>query len=195
MECDKIINNQPNIKTVKDLENMEFKRYFIDVDGVIIHSVKATTNILNKKYNMNIKPQDIKSWNFIDKYPMMTEEEIEWIFTTNEFFDNVEFIKGAKKFMLKHSKDVILITKGQRENIKQKRIMLDLNGLEDIELIGIPLYETKDIINMKSGVFIDDTTKNLNEVTTADYKVLFKEYDNYTEWSEGWNGNVMYSWE
>lgn len=180
--------------TTNILENLDIDKIFLDIDGCIFHSVEAMCKILNKKFNMNVQPQQITSWNFECCYPKMSNEEIEWLFANDKFFDYVRLIDGSKEFMLKHKDNLILITKGNEKNIFQKRQWLDLNGLEEINMIGLPLDVSKDIINMKDGLFIDDTTKNLNEVTTSKYKVQFKEYDNETEWSSGWEGMVLRKW-
>jgi 5'' nucleotidase, deoxy (Pyrimidine), cytosolic type C protein (NT5C). len=182
--------------TIQELEKLNVDKYFIDIDGVIFHSVEAMVKILNRKFNMNLKSQNVTSWNFRCCYPEMTDEEVEWLFSTDEFFDVVRFIEGAKDFLLRHKDNSILVTKGQERNLRIKRQFLDLNGLEDIFMIGLPLNVSKDIINMKNGVFIDDSVKNLNEVTTAKYKILFSEYGNEDkcEWSKGWKGDKMYSW-
>ena len=188
-----------NIKELEDLiNNNEFKYIFLDVDGVIFHSVEAMVKLLNKRHNINVNPKNITSWNFSNCYPNMTDEEVEWLFTTNEFFDNVKMIDGVKEFILKYIDKIILVTKGNINNINQKRIYFDLNGLERVKMLGIPLNISKDIINMWGSVFIDDSTNNLNEVTTAKLKIQFNEYGSEIadkcEWSKGWDGIRMESW-
>ena len=188
-----------NIKELEELiERENFKHVYLDIDGVVFHSVEAIVKILNRRYYTDVNPRDITSWNFSDCYPYMTNDKIERLFTTNEFFDNVKMIDGVKEFILKYIDKIILVTKGNINNINQKRIYFDLNGLENVKMIGIPLNVSKDVINMYDSVFIDDCTNNLNEVTTAKLKIQFNEYGSEIadkcEWSKGWDGIRMENW-
>lgn len=183
--------------TINDIEKLNPSKYYIDIDGVVFHSVEAMVHLLNKKFNKNVKPQEIISWNFTCCYPNMTDKEIEWLFDTSDFFKIVKFIDGAKEFILKNKDKVVLLTKGNPKNIYEKRIFLDLNGLEDIIMVGLPIQISKGIINMEeNSVFIDDNKNNLDE-SNATYKIMFSEYknENICEWMKDWNGDVMYSWE
>jgi len=188
-----------NIKELEKLiEDEDFKYIFLDVDGVVFHSIEAIVKILNKEYNMNVDPRDVLSWNFSNCYSEMTDKKIEQLFGTTTFFNNVKMIKGAKEFILKHIDKVILITKGGQENINRKRNYFDLNDLGKVRMVGIPLDMSKNIINMTNSLFIDDSTNNLNDVLTAKYKIQFIEYGehiaNKCAWTKGWDGERMESW-
>jgi hypothetical protein len=130
---------------------------------------------------------------FSCSYPNITDEDIEWLFSTVEFFNIVEFQDGAYEFLLKHQDNITLVSKGTKQNLKFKRIFFDFMGLDKIKLIGLPIEESKSVVDMSDGIFIDDCTYNLVE-SNAKYKVLFKEYNNVTSWSQGWNGDVLRSW-
>lgn len=190
------------MKNIKELEELikdeNFKYIFLDVDGVIFHSVEAIVKLLNKEYNMNVDPKNIFTWDFSNCYPNVTDKKIEQLFGTDTFFDNVKMMEGAKEFILKYIDKVVLITKGKQENINGKRNYFDSNGLEKIKMVGIPLNISKNIINMGDSLFIDDSTSNLNDVITAKYKIQFMEYGEYVankcEWTKGWHGERMESW-
>ena len=177
---------------------------YLDWDGVITHSVKAIVDILNKKHNTNINPQDIVSWNFKEADPTLTDEEMEWLFTTKEFFFELEYIDGVIDFMKRHRNNIIIVTKSRTENYLGKIHMLKRIGLDDIPIIPIPLNMSKSIINMyyhnldnylDYSLFIDDSTNNLLE-SSASFKIQFREYndDKEREWQKDWNGYVMYKW-
>ena len=85
------------------------------------------------------------------------------------------------------------MTKGGYKNLKMKQDFLYCNGLEDIEFVGLDLNESKSIIDMSNGLFIDDATSNLNDVN-AKVKVQFRRYDNDAEWQRGWNGIIVDRW-
>ena len=180
------------------------KMIYLDWDGVITHSVKAIVDILNKKHNININPQDIVSWNFKEADPTLTDEEMERLFTTKEFFFELEYIDGVIDFMKRHRNNIIIVTKAKTENYLGKIHMLKKIGLDDIPIIPIPLNMSKSIINMyyhnldnylDYSLFIDDSTNNLLE-SSASFKIQFREYndDKEREWQKDWNGYVMYKW-
>ena len=180
------------------------KMIYLDWDGVITHSVKAIVDILNKKHNININPQDIVSWNFKEADPTLTDEEMERLFTTKEFFFELEYIDGVIDFMKRHRNNIIIVTKAKTENYLGKIHMLKRIGLDDIPIIPIPLNMITSIIDMyyhnldnylDYSLFIDDSTNNLLE-SSATFKIQFREYndDKEREWQKDWNGYVMYKW-
>lgn len=42
---------------------------YIDFDDTITASIENVVRIVNKRYNRNVKPQDIGMWDFSDVYP------------------------------------------------------------------------------------------------------------------------------
>lgn len=182
-----------NYITLKDIKQLDVDTYFLDMDGVILQSVKAMITLLNRKYGGNYTAEDVKSWNFECCYKT-TNDDIEWLFSTKEFFDIVEPYEGVFDFMREYRNKTIIPTKGTIENINQKRIWLDINGFEDIKMIGLPLDVSKYYVNMKNGLFIDDCTNNLIEANTAKYSIMFEEFPD-REWNKGWNGWKMNSWK
>ena len=174
---------------------MKKYKYYIDFDGCLTHSIKAMVTLLNKKYNMNVQPQEIVSWNFSDKFPI-GRSELEDLFADVSFYTILEFIEGAITFLEAHKHESIIITKGDLLNGLQKRVKLDMNELEDIPMIILPLNVSKSTINMSGGIFVDDCVANLRE-SNARVKILFMEYvDNVDrEWQRGWNGFVVSDWK
>lgn len=181
-----------NYITLKEIEQLDVSTYFLDMDGVILQSVKGMITLLNNKYDGNYKAEDVKSWNFECCYKA-TSEDIEWLFSTTEFFDTVEPYDGVFDFMNRNRDKIIIVTKGNIENINQKRIWLDLNRFEDIRMIGLPLNVSKYYVNMKDGLFIDDCTNNLVEANTAKYSIMFEEFSD-REWNMNWDGMKMNRW-
>ena len=170
---------------------------FLDYDGVITKSVEASVELLNDKYNTNIKPEQVKSWNFSEVKSDLTDIEIEEIFNDKRFFDIVRSYDGVFDFMRKFRDKIIVFSKGNIDNIYLKRKWLDDCGFKDIELIGLPLSLSKGLINMRKcgyTMFIDDSTNNLEDCN-ANIRILFKEFEHETEWNKGWNGAIMNSWK
>lgn len=182
-----------SIKEVEKLIQQENLHIFLDIDGVLFNSVETSVKLLNEKFNRNVDPKSISVWNFSDKFPEITDEDIEWLFGTVDFFNIVEFQKGAFEFLVKHQDNITLVTKGVPSNLRYKTIFFEMMGLDKIKFIGLPIDQSKSVVDMSDGIFIDDCTYNLVE-SNAKIKILFKEYDNFTEWSQGWDGLIMRSW-
>lgn len=174
---------------------MKKYKYYLDFDGCLTHSLEAMVRLLNDKYNMNVQPQEITSWNFADKFPI-NQRELEELFADTRFYSILEFIEGAVAFLKAHKYESIIITKGDLLNGLHKRFTLDMNDLEDIPMIILPLNVSKSMIDMSGGIFVDDSVVNLRE-SNARVKILFMEYvDNVDrEWQRGWNGFRVSDWE
>lgn len=180
-------------------EHDNINKIYLDMDGCIFHSCKAICDILNKRFNKNVKPESITKWNFSDGYTDLglSDDYIENLFCCDEFFENVEMIDGAREFIEKYKDKIVLLTKGKWDNIDKKRKWLDKNGFKDITMIGIPLNVEKSIISMdEDDIFIDDSVKNLeSQYYSGCALILFKEYDNETDWSKGWKEDYITSWK
>jgi guanylate kinase len=193
-----------NVNEVKDIDEYikdhDIDRIFLDIDGVILHSCEAMVKILNRIYNTNVSGEDILSWNFKEVSEDIIEPELEYLFTTDEFFENVEFIDGALDFIKRHENNIIFVTKGRWQNFIGKEKLFEKYGLGNIPMIGLPMNVDKDIINMnmynsRRSLFIDDSTKNLIH-NNSKYQIQFREYkdDKKREWQDGWCGKIMYHW-
>ena len=186
--------NVNNIEQMIKDENIS--TIFLDVDGVVINSVKAMCQLLNDKYNTNCIPFDITSWNFNQIKADLTSQEIENLFNDKKFFDIVLFYDGVFDFIDRYKDKIIFLTKGGHENISNKNILFGNVGLSSIPIIGLPLIISKGWINMKrrgKSLFIDDCSQNLID-SNADIKILFKEFENDAEWNRNWDGLKMKNW-
>lgn len=167
---------------------------YIDFDEVLVNSIQANLDILNKKYNTNFKPQDVKTWNFRDCFPQLDDDEIEEVFNNPSFFDLLEWKDGARDFLdwygdledLLHVNKITLVTKGNKENLSLKTDWLEEQGYHWLSYIGLPLNKSKSSIDMGDGILIDDNQDNLNE-SNARIKILYENYPN-TEWNKDWLG-------
>ncbi|MEG1798529.1 MAG: hypothetical protein RR262_18825, partial [Clostridium sp.] len=102
-------------------------KIYLDMDEVMIGSIETVVKILNKKYGMNAKKEDITSWNFSNIFKDETNESIEEIFNSPQFFEVVKFKDGAKEFILENIDDITVITKGGELNLVQKGEWLEDN--------------------------------------------------------------------
>ena len=181
--------------SLKELEKMNPTYWFLDFDSTLTKSMNPVLDQLNKKYKTNIKPNEVKSWNFGEVNKNISNKEIEEVFASDYFFDNLEFYDGVREFLKRHENNAVIVTKGTPLNIYKKKLWIDKQGFEKIKYIGLPLYSAKEFINMNlaKSIFIDDVTGNLNS-TNAQIKVQFREFKEDNEWNKNWEGLVMDSW-
>ena len=165
--------------------------FYIDFDGTLTKSLDESVKLLNEIHNKNFKPEDIKTWNFKEYDEDLTDEQIEQIFADERFFDDLKFYDGAKEFLLSHADKTIIVTKGTNKNIYLKKQWLEKQGI-DVPVIGLPIEVSKSLINMDNGIFIDDSTYNLEE-SNALIRIQFREFDD-RYWNKDWEGMVMKSW-
>ena len=99
----------------------KFKYIFLDVDGVVLQSIRCVCDILNDYYKKDLSPQNIVSWDFKEFDNNITSKEIEDIFDSVYFFDNVKFYDGVIDFINKYEHKIICVTKGRDRNIELKK--------------------------------------------------------------------------
>ncbi len=180
-----------NVK-ISDIELLKPRYYYLDFDCTLVKSLDESVKLLNSIHNKNLKPEDIKTWNFKEYDADLTDEQIEKIFADERFFDELQFYEGAKEFLFRHKNNTIIVTKGTDKNLYLKKQWLKKQGIE-IPIIGLPVELSKSFINMgENTVFIDDSTYNLVD-SNASWKIQFREFDE-TYWNKDWKGWVFKSW-
>ena len=170
---------------------------FLDLDGVVIQSVRAMCELFNMIYDVHLEPIQITSWNFNEYKSDMTADEVESLFENPKFFDLFKVYDGVLEFINRHRDKIVFLSKGTTLNGSRKREYFDALGLADIPLIVLPLNVSKGYINMGyngRSLFIDDCTQNLID-SNADVKILFMEYENNATWQLNWNGLKMNNWK
>lgn len=172
--------------------------FYVDFDGTLVDSIQATVDILNRRYNKNFKSNDIKTWYF-EEYGNITPEEIEEIFASDEFFENLKFFDNAKEWLEENREITKIITKGTPINLIKKQKFLKKYGFEDIEFISVPLKDIKgDYIIDKNSILIDDDVKNLM-TSGCKYNILYltnplAEWQKYPD-GEKWDGLISRSFK
>ena len=168
------------------------KYIYLDIDGVIFDTVQTCLNILNKRYNTNFKKEQVKDYGFKDCFPNIERKEIDDLFLSKAFFDNLILIKDANYFLNKYKNRIILFTKGEDKNIKLKRKYFDSIGFSNIKIIGVPLDKSKGDYDLSNSLlFCDDVALNLSE-SNAPMKILLQEVEK-TKWSYGYNAYTISS--
>ena len=169
-------------------------KIYLDVDNTVMDSLTMNVKLLNKKFGLKVKPDDVMKWNFSDVYPNATKKDIYESFDCNEFFENVKLIQGAEYFINTHKDDIVFTTIGTPRNLEKKCEWLWSRGFGDCKFLGIPTTKTKGDYDMSDGVIVDDAQKNLF-ASNAKYKILFNHRQNWlTDWTDKWIGDTATSY-
>ena len=174
-------------------------KLILDFDGVISDSILSFCTVYNNKYKDNplFKKADhnkLQRWDCTDECPL--EKKAEVIFSSKEFFDNLEFMENAKEYVEKLSQSfhIIICSIGTFENISHKSLWIrdNMPFIKDTILItNGDCYMDKSIVNMKDSIFIDDNALNLDS-SNADIKICFgKEFP----YNKDWKGSRRVDWE
>lgn len=180
-------------------------KVFIDIDNTIYDSTKAVVDELNKRYNKNVNPEDIKAYDFTDQFPEVKQSEIKEIFSNENFYKRLDCIDGTA-FMfidilsIQQKIDVSFVTLGTKENLENKKEWLDY-VLKSGEFFDheVDYYEyygnlsgdsNKSFIDMSGGIFIDDNIDCLRS-SNASIKILIKNGVD-TKWNNVEPGDDVY---
>ena len=158
-------------------------KLYIDVDNTIYNSARVVVEMLNERYGCNINYEDIKGYDFKDKFPMLKENEVMNLFDDPTFYGReYRDIPMAFAYMLlfttyKNCK-ISFVTIGTPINLVNKRRWID----EIFNKLDIDYNEfygnynddnDKRFVDMSGGIFIDDNVECLRK-SNASIKILLK---------------------
>ena len=75
-----------NVK-ISDIELLKPRYYYLDFACTLVKYLDESVKLLNSIHNKNLKPEDIKTWNFKEYDADLTDEQVEQIFADERFFD------------------------------------------------------------------------------------------------------------
>ena len=168
----------------KKIRQNPVQNIYWDVDDVVLNTSETLVKIINEKYlipnGIDAKTiYDIRDWNLKSIYKYLTPEQLNEIFASNEFWDNVSikmgFIQIIKSGVLSNYFNYFL-TIGTEENLSRKEQFLKDQLGDDYEqffFIGIPDGKNKSEWDMYDSIQIDDNFENLVD-TNAKIKILLK---------------------
>ena len=174
-------------------------KLFLDIDGVIINSIKAYCHAYNELYK-NEKGfieaiwWKTELWNIQDQCTLIDNTDV--IFSNDKFFEYAEFMNDNTYQviqLLSKKYDIILCSIGTYKNIHLKSLWIEqhlpfIN--KSVLLVNNKDKIGKSIINMQDSIFIDDVAFNL-ETCNAKYKIIFG--DEYN-WNKNYSGERCYNW-
>lgn len=173
---------------------------FLDFDDTICLTSKQFVKLANKKYKKEEDWNNINRWDFKDLYPEITNNDIDNIFSSEDFFVDLELCENCLDVInsIKNLVNIHIATIGTDKNLKNKMKWIKENLNVDFNFNGIldAGINDKSSIDMSGAIFADDRTDNLRS-SNANIKILYKNYHNYSWQQIEPNDNiyVVDSWE
>ena len=156
---------------------------YIDIDNTIYNSARVVVEMLNERYGCDVNYEDIKGYDFKDKFPMLKENEVMNLFDDPTFYGRKNRdIFSAFSYMLyfftyKNCR-INFVTIGTPTNLINKLKWIN----EVFNKLGVDYNEfygnynddnDKRFVDMSGGIFIDDNVECLRK-SNASVKILLK---------------------
>lgn len=173
---------------------------FLDFDDTICLTSKQFVKLANKKYKKEEDWNNINRWDFKDLYPEITNNDIDNIFSSEDFFVDLELCENCLDVInsIKNLVNIHIATIGTDKNLKNKMKWIKENLNIDFNFNGIldTGINDKSSVDMSGAIFVDDRTDNLRS-SNANIKILYRNYHNYSWQQIEPNDNiyVVDSWE
>ena len=178
---------------------------FLDLDATIVDSSKAYCAVYNTYYSHleGFKPADhtkVYQYNFSDECLLALQDKSK-IFGNQDFFDNLILFENAYEVLLslKDKYNITGISKSVQKKFNEVNI-LPLDIIDEIEVtkfLSLNKYDinsnginSKSIVDMSGGIFIDDHQDNLFS-SNAEYKYCYGEVKG---WNDKWDGIRLENW-
>ena len=173
---------------------------FLDFDDTICLTSKQFVKLANKKYKKEEDWNNINRWDFKDLYPEITNNDIDNIFSSEDFFVDLELCENCLDVInsIKNLVNIHIATIGTDKNLKNKMKWIKENLNVDFNFNGIldTGISDKSSVDMSGAIFVDDRIDNLRS-SNANIKILYKNYHNYS-WQQIEPNDDIYvvdSWE
>ena len=139
----------------------------IDMDDVLVDLLRTWVSELNKKYNLEVKFEDINEWDMLIHFPTLTFEQIHSILREDEFWEKVPAVKDGIDVVhdfLQCGYKVVVVTASHYETIKSKieKCLLRYYG-HLLSWEDVIVCQDKSLI--KCDYMIDDSPLNLANQT------------------------------
>lgn len=176
------------------MKNLNRKKLYLDVDGVIINTIRTYCHIYNVK--MCGCPNFVKAtWNKVTEYNFKDQCSLphDGFFELDEMYKDAFYMPWAIRVidLLKQKYEIIIVTIGTPKNIKNKKKYLK-RFIDYDDFIGVDInkYKDKSHIDMSDGIFVDDLSANL-KTSNAERKILFGDIQ---VWNGDWDGEHVSDW-
>ena len=177
------------------------QKLYLDFDGVIVDTIKAVCDVYNERWNTfpDYKYANHKMawrWDMTDIIPSLNGEQITRIFESDKFFQKLDFMEGAENALrlLSGEYDITIVSVGSMLNISKKAewIKQHLPFIKKVILIFNDGNDAdKSMVDMSSGIFIDDHQENLWSANSMEQYVFGDIYD----YNKSYHGFRLANWD
>lgn len=166
---------------------------YMDIDGVKLDSIGGILRAKSIIDGVDYTKNTVKTWNFQDAIPNITERDVENLFASDLFWREVKFIEGAIEFVNDYKDRIVDISIGDYRN-QLKKIEFLNKHFPNIAMLPVVTKVNKDkiigkhLIRMtENDIFIEDSASNLN-TNFAGLNILFNDKGDF---DCEWNKNIL----
>ena len=169
---------------------LERQQILIDIDDTFLKSFEVIIRQLNKKNNTCKTINDLRDYQYRSIDENITQEDINRMYASEEFFNNVNFNDGAIDFIVKYSKifDIVFISYGTEENLLRKiKLLNDFVQRYNLDHIFFASCEIgkankREVLLDNIYLAIDNHSEHLEEMQSPK-KILLKNFID-VEWNQ-----------
>lgn len=140
----------------------------VDMDDTIECLTDAWIDWLNRKYDTNVRKEDVHSWDFSAAFPMLSHGEAYEPLYIDEFWNDVRPMPGAYEILQKlklEGHDVYIVTSSAYQTIRAKMDRVLFEYFPFINWSHVIVAMNKAMV--KGDVLIDDGPHNLENFDGA----------------------------
>lgn len=163
--------------------NLEKQKILIDIDDTFLKSSEEIIRQLNNKNGTSKTIDDLTDYKYRSIDNNITQEEINNMYSSNDFFNNVAFNDGAIEFINKYSKifDIVFVSYGTKYNLNKKVDLLsnivNIYNIDNVYFAACEIGKANksEILLDNVYVAIDNHSEHLEELN-APKKILLKNF-------------------
>lgn len=137
-------------------------RILIDMDDVMIDFLQHWIDVLNGKFNKNVKYNDIYCWSMQVAYPDLTREQIFDVLYNEEFWADISPKQGAITYirrLIQDGHEIYVVTASDPLIMKFRQVYILNQFFPWIPQENVIMAHNKQMI--LGDVLVDDNPKNL----------------------------------
>lgn len=166
----------------------------VDMDEVLDQLLQAWIPYLNKKYGMDVDPEDVTGWWVTDFYPGLTRKQVYGALKDEELWATVKPVPGASEGLRKLMADgheIFVVTNSDYRTVKIKMETVLFRYFPFLSWDNVILTAKKQMI--RGDVLIDDGIHNLEG---GDYHKLLMDAPHNRAYDAGIHGMYrVFNWE
>lgn len=161
-------------------------RILVDMDDTIENFCETLVFMLNERFVLSVKPEDVIEWDLKKAFPTLTASDIFAPTNEAEFWKRVKPLPGAVEFLEqihKDGHDIVIVTASSPESVPLKLNHMLFQFFPFISRKNIIIASRKDLI--RGDVLIDDAPHNLENFIGDKILMTANHNKNYQETNIG----------